>query len=207
VNPLLAPPQPTSAETIRSRTRRRTSAAAQPLRSERPQRRRPRRGRQARGLKRALRSPGHGQILRPERLERRGAGDFDATPRAPLGRRFEHGRSRAAHGPRATWLADAAVRRRLLRPEKRIPLAAPETEQRDQSHDATWLPAARPIHLSDPSRAPTAAAGGRRQAPLVRPQGEREERRQQREPARVDDGEAAGDERNGDRNGADPRSS
>jgi len=51
------------------------------------------------------------------------------------------------------------------------------------------------------------AAGGRRQSLLVRAQVEGEEGRQQREPARVDNREAAGDERDRDRNGADPRSS
>ncbi len=49
---------------IRSRTRRRTSAAAKPLGRKRSPRRQPRGRDEARELKRALASTGHGQILR-----------------------------------------------------------------------------------------------------------------------------------------------
>jgi len=75
-----------------------------------------------------------------------------------------------------------------------------QADKREEAEEADRNEGAHEQALQD-------AAGSRWQSLLVRAHIEGEEGRQQREPARVDNREAAGDERDRDRNGADPRSS
>ena len=75
-----------------------------------------------------------------------------------------------------------------------------QPDEREETEEADRDQRANKQALQDP-------AGGPRQSPLVRAQVKGEEGGQQREAAGVDDGEAAGDERDRERNRADPRSS